>query len=118
MPPSVSRANAHLCKQVVDMWETEETGAKEMKCQWFYRPNECQHESLGLDPGLARRVYLNSPMFQGLLRSYTSAAREFMRLHPQEVFLTIHDDPNPISTIVSGALCFKALPTFSFCAVL
>ncbi len=26
-----------------------------------------------------------------------------MRLHPQEVFLTIHDDPNPISTIVSGA---------------
>ncbi len=57
-------------------------------------------------------------MFHVVLSAYTSAAREFMRLHPQEVFLTIHDDPNPISTIVSGALCFNARPPFSFCAVL
>ena len=35
--------------------------------------------------------------------AHALAGREFMRLHPQEVFLTIHDDPNPISTIVSGA---------------
>ena len=75
-----------------------------MKCQWFYRPAECQHESLGTDPGsthhhaLLHRRPLLSPK-----TAYARPGREFMHLHPQEVFLTIHDDPNPISTIVSGA---------------
>jgi hypothetical protein len=53
-PPQTHYRNhqTHHRNQVVEMWETE-AGSKEMKCQWFYRPAECQHESLGVDPGHA-----------------------------------------------------------------
>ena len=44
--------------------------------------------------------------------AHASAGLEFMRLHPQEVFLTIHDDPNPISTIVSGTVYSNPRPPF------
>ena len=50
-PPPPTHGDA----QVVEMWETE-AGSKEMKCQWFYRPAECVHESLGTNPGDLRRL--------------------------------------------------------------
>jgi hypothetical protein len=83
------------------MWETD-SGSKDMRCQWFYRPAECQHETLGADPGSAASPHLAATRSS---KAYDSAVAGlvFMHLHPQEVFLTIHDDPNPITTIVSGA---------------
>ena len=99
--PLVCRRRALSCvNQVVEMWENE-VGGKEMKCQWFYRPAECAHESLGANPGATLDA---STMKLRPGRHSRPSGREFMHLHSQEVFLTIHDDPNPISTIVSGAL--------------
>lgn len=91
------------------MWETD-SGSKEMRCQWFYRPAECHHETLGADAGSAASPHLAATKCS---KAHGSAAAgcAFMHLHPQEVFLTIHDDPNPISTIVSGVrFCNHLLP--------
>lgn len=96
----------HSRNQVVEMWETN-TGSKEMKCQWFYRPTECQHDPTGLSLGQAVRLRFHVEVI-----AHALAGLEFMRLHPQEVFLTIHDDPNPISTIVSGTVYPNPRPPF------
>lgn len=92
--------HVHHRNQVVEMWETD-SGSKDMRCQWFYRPAECQHETLGADAGSAASPHLDATRCSKADGS-AAAGCAFMHLHPQEVFLTIHDDPNPISTIVSG----------------